>query len=256
MSSNVITRGIAPAFILGGLLTASVAQAANFTGDTVGVINTNERTVLEATGNSLTAATFATNVATAFSNNTGGVWNFENLTTTVLHNETITLNYGASLANSLQMTLTLADTSGFNAGIDGATTSLAFNEPTSGITVLGLPGNFSARTFTLSEGSYLLTVGILSTDRNDASRIPSLTVTFLDNTTASTSGANADNVFFHGLSGTLDNPIVSFTLTQNNYLRWDDLGFIVAIPEPSSAVALAGVAAVGFAALRRRRAHR
>lgn len=251
MSSNLITRGLAPAFILGGLLTASVTQAANFTGDTVGLVNTNDRTIQEATGNSLTAATFATNVATAFSNNAGGVWNFENLTVGVLHNETITLNYGTSLTNSLVMTLTLEDTSGFGAGIDGGVVA---GEATSGERVMGLPGNFSTRTFTLD--TPLLTVGIFNTNRFDAGRLPSLTVTFLNGDTASTSGAHAGATFFHGLSGTLENPIVSFSISQNNYVRYDDLGFIVAIPEPSSVATLAGVAAVGFAALRRRRAHR
>lgn len=54
-----------------------------------------------------------------------------------------------------------------------------------------------------------------------------LTVTYRDNTTASTSGANADNVYFHGLSGTAANPIVSFALSQNDFVHYDDLGFIV-----------------------------
>ena len=42
----------------------------------------------------------------------------------------------------------------------------------------------------------MLTLGIFSTDRNDAGRTPVLTVTFLDNTTASTSGANAEQHVF------------------------------------------------------------
>ena len=119
---------------------------------------------------------------------------------------------------------------------------------------MGFCGDASARTFIPS--APLLTVGIFNTDRNDAARLPVLTVTYQDNSVASTSGANANEVFFHGLSGTALNPIVSFSISQNAFVRYDDLGFVVAspVPEPSSAAALGGLVAMGFAALRRRRA--
>jgi len=107
------------------------------------------------------------------------------------------LNYGTSQANSLVVTL------GGGGGINQGNTGPA--EPTSGGYMLGLDGNASTRTFTLS--TPLLTVGIFNTDRNDGSRIPSLMVTYLDNTTASTSGANANDYYFHGLSGTAGNPM-------------------------------------------------
>jgi hypothetical protein len=234
MSHKIATAGILAASI-------AAASAASITVDTVGTINGNNLTILEATGNSLNVATFTSSIANAFANNTGGAWNFDGAVFQVLAGETITLNYGTSLANNLVLSLSGG---GVNQSANGG-------EATSGGFVLGLDGNADTRTFTLS--TPLLTLGIFNTDRNDAGRLPVLTVTYQDTSTASTSGANADNTYFHGLSGTLANPIVSFTLSQNNFVRYDDLGF-VAVPEPSTMA----LAAMGDAALlfRRRRAVR
>lgn len=229
------------------LASGSFTQAASITVDAVGVVNTNAKTIFEATGNSLNATTFASDIATAFGNNTGGVWNFDGAAFNVANGETVTLNYGASLANSLVLTYTEG------VGANGINQGATAGEPTSGSFLLGLGGNAATRTFVPS--APLLTVGIFNTDRNDAGRLPVLTVTYQDNSVASTSGANANDVFFHGLSGTSLNPIVSFAISQNNFIRYDDLGFVVAspVPEPSSAAALGGLVAMGFAALRRRR---
>lgn len=224
-----------------GMLAVSIATApaASISVNTVGTINGNNKTVLEATGNSLSVTTFASDISTAFANNTGGVWNFDGAFFNVNSGETVTLNYGASLTNSLVLTV----------GGNGINQGFAAGEPTSGDqTVMGLVGDASTRTFTPS--TPLLTLGIFNTDRNDAGRLPILTVTYQDTTTASTSGANADNTYFHGLSGTLANPIVSFSLSQNNFVRYDDLGFI-AVPEPSSALLL-GLVGLGAFARRRR----
>ena len=230
---------------LAGVLAVSItaASAASIPVNTAGTDNGNAKTVVEATGNSLNLTTFASDLAIAYANNTGGVWNLEGDSSgdafTVGTSETITFNYGASLTNSLVMTVTSG-----GGGIDRAS---AGTEPTSGDFLLGLTGDASTRTFTLD--TPLLTIAIFNTDRNDAGRVPVLTVTYQDTTTASTSGANADDVYFHGLTGTMANPIVSFSLSQNNFVRYDDLGFI-AVPEPSP-VLLLGLAGVG-AFLRRR----
>jgi hypothetical protein len=225
---------------IAGILAASIAAApaASIVVNTVKTINGNGRTILEATGNSLNVTTFASEVGTAFDNNTGGVWNFDGAAFSVASGETITLNYGNLLSNSLVMTFS-------GNTIDQANVP---GEATSGSFGMGLQTDGASRTFTLS--TPLLTVGIFNTDRNDSGRLPVLKVTYQDTTTASTSGANADNTYFHGLSGTLANPIVSFSLEQNNFVRYDDLGFIT-VPEPSSALLL-GLAGVG-AFIRRRR---
>ncbi|HLP78433.1 MAG TPA: hypothetical protein VK327_16130 [Candidatus Paceibacterota bacterium] len=233
---------IAIAGILAGSIAA--ASAASYTTDTTGTMNGNSKTILEATGNSFTSATFASDIATAFANNTGGVWNFDGTAFSVFSGDTITLNYGTSLSS--QLVLTLNEGAGANGINQGATGG----EPTSGNFLLGLGGNAATRTFTPNKP--LLEIGIFNTDRNDVSRIPVLTVTYQDNTTASTSGANADNVFFHGLSGSLANPIVSFSISQNNFVRYDDLGF-VAVPEPGFA-ALAGLG-VALLTISRQRRH-
>ena len=200
---------------------APIAPApADLTVNTVGTLNGNGKTILEATGNSLNVTTFASNIATAFASDTGGVWNFDGAAFNISSGATIALKYGTSHTKSLVLTLTEGSGGG---GINQNTVA---GEPTSGTFLLGLGGNGATRTFTPNRP--LLTVGIFNTDRNDAARIPVLTVTYLDNTTASTSGANADNVYFHGLSGSVSNPIVSFAISQNNLVRYDDLGFIVA----------------------------
>jgi hypothetical protein len=212
---------------MAGLLAASIAAApaASITVDTAGTINGNARTILEATGNSLDVATCTSNIATAFATDTGGVWDFNGASFGasggVNVGETITLNYGTSLAKSLVLTLNSGNS--INQGnVPG--------EATSGSFVLGFGGDASTRVFTPSKG--LLTVGIFNTNRGDASRIPVLTVTYQDDTTASTSGANAGAVYFHGLSGTEANPIKSFSISQNNFVRYDDLAFIVAPEAP------------------------
>ena len=234
------------------LASSSFTQAASVTVDTVGTMNngSNNITPLEATGNSFTATTFASNVATAYTNDTGGVWNFETAFN-VNNGETITLNYGASLAKSVVLTL-----SG-NSINQGSGAGIFAQEPTSGVAVMGFATDGSTRTFALSVP--LLSIGIFNTDRNSSDRFPVLTVTFQDNTTASTSGANADNTYFHGITGTALNPIVSFSLSQNNFVRYDDLGFIVApsaIPEPSTyAIAAGGLVLVGAVVASRRRAN-
>lgn len=203
-----------------GMLAASIAavSAANYTDDTVGTINGNGKAVLEASGNSLTAAAMATNVATAYASDTGGVWDFDGASFFVASGETVTLNYGTSLTNSLVLTVTQA------AGAIETNTNAG--EATSGTGVLALNGGASTRTFTPDKP--LLTVGIFNTNRFDSGRVPVLSVTFQNGGTASTSGANAGAVYFHGLSGSQVNPIVSFSLSQNNFVRYDDLAFIVA----------------------------
>lgn len=221
-------------------LSAAVSSAASIEVDAVGVINTNGLPVLEATGNSTDATTFATTIATAFGNNSGGVWNGDGADFDVLSGETISINYGASLTE--QLVLTLGGTA------EGLDQSLNPTEATSGETTLGIRLVNGIRTFT--PDIPLLTVAIFNTDRNDAGRIPTLQVTYLDTSTASTSGANADDTYFHALSGTAANPIVSFSLDQNNYVRYDDLAF-VAVPEPAS-TALFGLGGLAFL-LRRRR---
>lgn len=236
---------IAIASILAASIAAASATSANI--NTVGVINPNGHTIFDATGNSLTYSAFASSLATAYANDTGGVWNFDTAFSQVNVGDTITLNYGTSLANSLVMTL---GGDGFNQGNVGS------SEVTSSTFGMGLANSGSStRTFTLA--TPLLNIGIFVGNRNDSARTSVLTVTYLDNTTASTSGANAGpgsgNNYFEDLAGTALNPIVSFSLSQNNFLRYDDMAFIVApVPEPGT-MALSAMGGAALLFLRRRR---
>lgn len=229
-----------------GILAASIgsAPAASIIVNAVGTVNENGKTILEATGNSMNATAFASVISTAYANDTGGVWNFDTPGGfgTVNVGETVTLNYGASQANSV--ILGLSSGNNINQGTIAG-------EATSGSAELGLGGDASTRVFTLS--TLMSTIGIFNLDRNDASRTSVLSVTFLDDTTASTSGADGDNTYFHILSATGTNYIKSFSLTQNNFIRYDDLGFVVAssAPEPSRALLLM-LGATGLLVRRRR----
>ena len=74
-------------------------------------------------------------------------------------------------------------------------------------------------------------------NRGDSSRTAVLKVTFLDNTTASTSGRNGGAVYFHELSANRTNPIVKFTIQNSNLNRYDDVAFIdTNAPAPALAV--------------------
>lgn len=229
---------------IAGILAASIAAAgaANYSTITVGTINGNVKTLIESTASTVTSTIFASDIATAFSDNTGGVWNFDTTNFGVASGETVTLSYGTSQLNSLVLSLTEgAGGAGINQGTDAG-------NATSGATFMGMGGSSVTRTFTL--GTPLLELGIISINRFDASRTASLSVTFLDTTTLSTSAAPGDNWYFHGFKTTAENPIVSFSLNQPaGLMRYDDLGFVT-VPEPSSA-ALLGL--VGFGAFIRRR---
>ena len=242
------------------LASSSLTHAANFTTNTVGTVNGNTRTLNDdtvatntsTTGVIVTSTTFASDIATAFTGNTGGVWNFDTASFNVANNETVTLSYGTSQASSLVLTMTEAGAGvgGINQGTDATTAA-------SGSSFMGLGGTGSStRTFTLN--TPLLELGLISLNRNDGTRFGSLTVTFQDNTSASTTSVAGTAYYFHGFKTTADNPIVSFTLTQTGgAMRYDDLGFVVsAIPEPSTyGIAAGGLALVGAMVARRRRAN-
>jgi len=209
-----------------GMLAASIAaaDATSFTTSTVGTVNGNNKTINNATGDSSSYATFTNDLATAFANDCGGVWNFES-SFSVNNGETITLNYGTTHSRSLVLTL-----SGSNIANQGNS-----GEAVSGGNVLAISVDTNPRVYTPNKP--LKKVAVFNTNRGDSGRVPVLTVTFMDNTTSNTSGANAGAVYFHELSATGTNYIVSFSISQNNYVRYDDIAFIDTNAPPSALTA-------------------
>ncbi len=110
---------------------ATAGLVATITVNTVGTLNGNGKTFLEATGNSLNEATLAANIATAFANNAGGVWDFEGPNFNLLDGETVVLTYGTSQANSLVLTVN-------NGGGIDSNQSNNPGEATSGSNCIGL----------------------------------------------------------------------------------------------------------------------
>lgn len=217
---SAVNHKIAIASVLAASIVA--ASATSFTTGTTNVIDPNGLTILQATDATVTSTTFASDIATAYANNTGGVWNFDAPSGWSLANgDNLTLTYGGAQTNSLVLAYSESGGGGLNQGNVGS------GQATSGSFILGQGGSVVDRTFTPNKP--LLEVGIISVNRGDASRIPSLVVTFLDGTTATTSGANMSAWYFHGFATNSSNPIVKFTLHQSgNLCRYDDLGFVVA----------------------------
>lgn len=207
-----------------GMLAASIvgASATSFSTGTTNVMNGNNLVFTEATGNSENFTTFTNDLASAFATNHAGCWNFDGTSWSLGNGEAVTLTYGLTQISNVVLTLTA---SGSDTIAQGSPSS-----PTSGTTELTESGSAADRTFTPSKP--LQAVAIFNLNRGDASRTASLMVTFSDNTTAATSGANGGAVYFHELSANPTNPIVKFTISNSGLNRWDDLAFIVSSYTP------------------------
>lgn len=212
-----------------GILAASIAAASatSFSTSAVGTINGNNVAFTAATGNSNSYTLFTNNLASAFAANAGGVWNFDGSSWSLNSGETVTLSYGVAQSSNLVLTFFTGNTDAISQGNPSS--------PTSGTTELTENGGSTDRVFTPSKP--LLAVSMFNLNRGDSSRTAVLKVTFLDNTTASTSGGNGGAVYFHELSANRTNPIVKFTIQNSNLNRYDDVAFIdTNAPAPALAV--------------------
>jgi len=242
------------------VLGASAAHAAMFTAvQTYDEQTSNLYTITgEAPNNNINAAAFGTLVSDAFTAGAGGVWDFEEGPTdsSIGTNYDIKFNGGNSTLNIVS---NANDHSTLRNGVPawgatGISGSLHFG---------GNPQDF---TFTFDTG--LTAFGITAVSRTTEQTI-GVSVRLADNTLVSLGeetldstggtgttfdpgvGANWDptNIFF-GYQATSANPIVSVEFAGgDDFVRYDDLGFVV-VPEP--ATALVGLALVGMLGLRRR----
>jgi hypothetical protein len=218
------------------------AVDASASGPTTGTVNT------------VTAAAFATTITNAYANNSGGVINFDDVTTPTSGQTMIVAKFGAGNANTIALT-----GSGYQVDMGALTTINA--TPISGNTYLRNGDASGVQSFAFS--SPVSAVGATVLARTGARNITA-TVTYDNNTTGSVGPvtvatvanqltANSSPDTFFGFTAPAGRTItaISFSAGSGNFFVLDDIGF-VAVPEPGTAAVL-GVGAVGLLARRRRR---
>ena len=235
---------------IAGILAASItaASAANIiiSGPVAitGTLNANGTPFTENTGNTITVGVMTTDVLAAYNNNTGGVWTFDTAFSGA-SGDTFSLNYGVSQNPINTLVLTYTDNTG------GGTAQGTGNPVyASGTNYMGFSGATPfTRTFTPDQP--LQSIGIFELNRFDPARLFTFSATFADNSVITTGTGNGNATFWNGFTATGTNYITSFSISGTGGLtRFDDMAFVVAVPEPSSA-ALLGL--VGFGAILRRR---
>ena len=218
-----------------------------------------------APGSSSTASAFQSSIASAFTAGNGAVWGF-NQNGTILSNaeDTWSLTFATNKILSIAQDANMRYN---NFGSAGATSS-----PGTGNDMFSAQSGASTYTLTFSlSGSNIganekiLEVGLAALNRsNGTTPVYTVTARLDDNTTISLSDTltvgtvDTDNTHF-SIAATAGRYITALTVSATNSQTAiiDDFSFITgnvtAVPEPSTFAALAGVAMLGVAALRRRR---
>lgn len=207
-------------------------------------------------GNRLSLADFSAQVAAAFSSNLGGVIQFDSVPAGGPFTE-IAASYGLSQGQTLIISNGFAPWS--------ISDSLTNRTPISGGQYLSTTGVDSGGRFVFqfAPASQVIAVGATLLSRSGSSDIEfTAQVTFSDLSTESVTflssgSSNAGNDTFAGFKAPDGLVITEFSFLNNPlnlYRSMDDLGFVVAIPEPSSFVLMLGLAVLLLAGLRRLRA--
>jgi hypothetical protein len=264
ISKTIACSALLAAGMIVGLASAQRAYAVAVNVNAVGTYapNPNALTIVNATSNSnpngITLANFQTLVANAFTANLGGVINAEPSGGWLSNGTTygdgaanvISASYGASLANVLTL---------YRSDLDGSNTPIGINANTnngtnvvSGTAYLGIVT--SASPVNLVFGSGLSALGLTEVPRG-AIRVNTLTA-MLDNgttiagSTEAITEANAPGAIFWGFQAPVGRTIVGLNIVSTDgataqFSRYDDLGFVVAVPEPTS-FALLGIGCAGL----------
>jgi MYXO-CTERM domain-containing protein len=237
---------------------ALAATSANAAITTVGIYdeNTVNGNTVDAVagGSSLDLAQTKALVASAWTADTGAVWNMDIAKAGEWDSGRyydFALLYGAAQNKTLTLTMSSAHYENhLSQGTGGGKYALI----SGGFIASG--GNLD-RTWDVSEP---LTMIAISQMNRDDSRSLRLVATLEDASTIATANTSGAVDTLHVLTASADNPIVSFTLDIDNYNGLDDLAFVVAVaepaggttPEPSTAI-LAILGLAGLVGTRRRR---
>ena len=180
-----------------------------------------------ATGLSLMSADFLT----AFNNNQGGVVNFDTITNTI--DQANFKQFDAAFGTDLAFTLSVNRINAPGDNTSGLNTN-SNNTVLSGANYLGISGNAA---FTIAFSRPLKEFGISAVSRG-AQRTGTMTITYTDASTfvfpSQIIGATNDDTFF-GHVAPAGKKISSFSWLSapaGDFVRWDDLGFVVANFQP------------------------
>jgi hypothetical protein len=198
-------------------------------GTNVGTLGTGSTGLISdgATGLSLMAADFST----AFNNNQGGVVNFDTITNTI--DQANFKQFDAAFGTDLAFTLSVNRINAPGDNTSGLNTN-SNNTVLSGANYLGISGNAA---FTIAFSRPLKEFGISAVSRG-AQRAGTMTITYTDASTfvfpSQIIGATNDDTFF-GHVAPAGKKISSFSWLSSpagDFVRWDDLGFVVANFQP------------------------
>jgi hypothetical protein len=215
--------------------------------------------------NGLTLANFRTLITSAFAANTGGVIDDEDqsaggtITGKWRNNGTtygdgsanaISVSYGIAQTNTLNLYRSDLDATGAPVGINANSNN--GTNVVSGTSYLGIPANASPINLVFGKG--LSALGLTEVPRG-ALRVDTMTA-ILDNagtlvgSTETITANNTPGAIFWGFQAPTGRSIVGLNIVSTDgsaiqFSRYDDLGFVVAVPEPSSGV-LIGLGSLGM----------
>lgn len=253
--------------LIGGALLPLAASAQIVTGNVSGVIgsggnviNSTNKNVIDGNAyatnpaNVVGASQYSTLIANAFGAGLGGVITFDTVVTFGGSANSITANYGAGFGELLTIT------QGSGGTTWNANATVANQTGVSGGVFLGgaSSGNNQFR-FSTGLTSFALTALWRNSDRtytptiyfNDSSSVTLTAFSQVGGGTSAGSVSQGPDLFF-GYVAPTGKLITGVDMVGNAFVRFDDLAFTV-IPEPSAFAAFGGLAALGFAAARRRR---